>query len=263
LDGDADRLIYYYLDDDLKFHLLDGDKIALLLVDYMSELVKKSNLTLNFGIIQTAYANGNATKYATSLGIPVTCAPTGVKYLHRAAQDYDVGVYFEANGHGTVVFSDKAREEVRQATLAGNEGAKELGLFMDVINSTVGDAISDMLCVETALRAKGWDPKRWEAMYFDLPSRLLTVTVLNREWVETTDAEREVTKPVELARKLKSVAKKYPPTARAFVRPSGTEEIVRVYAEAEDQETADQYAAEVEKAVIKYCGIIPDDTPIF
>ena len=30
---------------------------------------------------------------------------TGVKYLHHAALDFDIGVYFEANGHGTVVFS--------------------------------------------------------------------------------------------------------------------------------------------------------------
>ena len=32
----------------------------------------------------------------------VSCVPTGVKYLHHEALKYDVGVYFEANGHGTV-----------------------------------------------------------------------------------------------------------------------------------------------------------------
>ena len=34
--------------------------------------------------------------------IPVTCVPTGVKYLHHKAKEFDVGIYFEANGHGTV-----------------------------------------------------------------------------------------------------------------------------------------------------------------
>lgn len=29
-DGDADRVVYFYLDNDNKFHLLDGDKIATL-----------------------------------------------------------------------------------------------------------------------------------------------------------------------------------------------------------------------------------------
>jgi phosphoacetylglucosamine mutase len=29
-DGDADRIVYYYLDEEKQFHLLDGDKIATL-----------------------------------------------------------------------------------------------------------------------------------------------------------------------------------------------------------------------------------------
>lgn len=34
--------------------------------------------------------------------VPVACVPTGVKHLHHKALDYDIGIYFEANGHGTV-----------------------------------------------------------------------------------------------------------------------------------------------------------------
>ena len=30
------------------------------------------------------------------------CVATGVKHLHAKALEFDVGVYFEANGHGTV-----------------------------------------------------------------------------------------------------------------------------------------------------------------
>jgi len=32
----------------------------------------------------------------------VVCVSTGVKHLHHAAKQFDIGVYFEANGHGTV-----------------------------------------------------------------------------------------------------------------------------------------------------------------
>ena len=34
--------------------------------------------------------------------VPVACTPTGVKHLHAEALKHSVGVYFEANGHGTV-----------------------------------------------------------------------------------------------------------------------------------------------------------------
>lgn len=46
--------------------------------------------------------------------VHVECVPTGVKHLHGAAHNYDIGVYFEANGHGTVTFSDKFFEIVGQ-----------------------------------------------------------------------------------------------------------------------------------------------------
>jgi phosphomannomutase len=43
----------------------------------------------------------------------VACVPTGVKFLHHKAQEFDIGVYFEANGHGTVVFSERASQLIR------------------------------------------------------------------------------------------------------------------------------------------------------
>jgi len=44
--------------------------------------------------------------------VPVACVSTGVKHLHHKAAHYDIGIYFEANGHGTVIFSDLARERI-------------------------------------------------------------------------------------------------------------------------------------------------------
>ena len=83
--------------------------------------------------------------------MPVSCVPTGVKHLHHEALKYDIGVYFEANGHGTVVFSDHAVSMIR------SRGGDKLSTLLDVINMTVGDAISDMLTVECVLANKGCD----------------------------------------------------------------------------------------------------------
>ena len=47
--------------------------------------------------------------------VPVACVCTGVKHLHHKALEYDIGVYFEANGHGTVLFSNNARNLITQA----------------------------------------------------------------------------------------------------------------------------------------------------
>lgn len=64
-DGDADRIIYYYLDEEGTFKMLDGDKIAALVAAFIVDLVKLAGLEnqIEVGIVQTAYANGASTKY--------------------------------------------------------------------------------------------------------------------------------------------------------------------------------------------------------
>lgn len=58
---------------------------------------------LTLGVIQTGYANSAATKYLNSLGATVISVPTGVKNMHFRAAKFDIGIYFEANGHGTIL----------------------------------------------------------------------------------------------------------------------------------------------------------------
>lgn len=126
--------------------------------------------------------------------------------------------------------------------------AKTFLRVIDLINETVGDAISDMLLVETILMAKGWDCADWAGQYQDLPNRQLKVLVQDRTVVTTTDAERICVTPSGLQEEIDCLAGKYA-GGRAFVRPSGTEDVVRVYAEARDKKEADTLATEVAIAV--------------
>ena len=105
LDGDADRLVYYYLDGQRVLRLLDGDKLLALYITFVSRLLKDADVSASVGIVQTAYANGASTRYMREvLKVEPLCTATGVKHLHHVAAEYDVGLYFEANGHGTVLF---------------------------------------------------------------------------------------------------------------------------------------------------------------
>lgn len=69
-DGDADRLMYFYLDERGRFRMLDGDKIASLVAAFIVELVKSAGLEekIRVGVVQTAYANGASTKYLSEVG---------------------------------------------------------------------------------------------------------------------------------------------------------------------------------------------------
>jgi phosphoacetylglucosamine mutase len=231
LDGDADRLIYYWIDPDTGFFMLDGDRISSLNASFIGDLVRSAGLEddLRIGVVQTAYANGASTAYIEKhLQLPVVCTPTGVKHLHHAACQFDIGVYFEANGHGTVVFSQEAirlfREKEPQSP-AQKDALDTLAAVSDLINQTVGDAISDMLMVEVILAHKGWTLKDWAMTYTDHPPGV----------------QDEIDECV----------KKYT-NARSFARASGTENACRVYAEAATRSEADELANKVAQLIKQF-----------
>ena len=254
MDGDADRLIYYFLDEGNTFRLLDGDRIATLAASFIGDLARSAGIAQNLkiGVIQTAYANGASTDYIEKvLKLPSVCTNTGVKHLHHAALRFDVGVYFEANGHGTITFSENALKTIKNTepqSPAQQRSLDRLQGLTDLINQAVGDAISDMLLVEAILAHKGWSPKEWLGTYTDLPSRLVRVEVADRSIFKAYDAERKLESPPGLQTKIDSLMSRYN-KGRSFARASGTEDAVRVYAEAASRSEADDLATRVANAV--------------
>uniref|UniRef100_A0A7N8XM03 Phosphoacetylglucosamine mutase n=1 Tax=Mastacembelus armatus TaxID=205130 RepID=A0A7N8XM03_9TELE len=223
-DGDADRIVYYYTGSEGHFHLLDGDKIATLISTFLKELLTQAGLHLKIAVVQTAYANGSSTHYLEDImKVIVRCTKTGVKHLHHAAQQFDIGVYFEANGHGTVLFSKAAEEKIQHLAEDPNtdDSRKRAALLLQNTINVINQ-------------------------------------VADRRVIDTTDAERRAVSPAGLQEAIDSLVKKYR-QARSFVRPSGTEDVVRVYAEAETQESADTLAHEVSLAVYRLAGGVGDE----
>ncbi|KAK8706264.1 hypothetical protein V6N13_049837 [Hibiscus sabdariffa] len=274
LDGDADRLVYFTVptNSSSKIDLVDGDKIlslfAVFIKEQLSILTKDGNENPNnnsqarLGVVQTAYANGASTDYLKNLGLEVIFTPTGVKHLHEKAAQFDIGIYFEANGHGTILFSEswlswlEARNNELSLASAGSEQQKAALRLLSVgklINQAVGDALSCLLLVEAILQHKGWSIQKWNELYQDLPSRQLKVKVVDRTAVTTTNAETIAVSPPGIQEAIDAETAKHL-KGRCFIRPSGTEDVIRVYAEASTQEAADSLADSVAKIVDRFLG---------
>ena len=260
LDGDADRLVYWYHSN--SFEIVDGDKIASLLAVFIaSELVNAQPLigTPSLGVVQTAYANGAAAAFLANRGINVTFAKTGVKYVHHAAEAFDVGVYFEANGHGTVLVKEVLRERLAQLDREPGTGGRarlavaRLHAISQLANQSVGDALADLLLVEAVLCLQQKSIAAWGALYNELPSRQLKQRVASRALLEPNATETRLVAPAALQSKVDALAASHN-SGRAFVRPSGTEDVVRVYAEAATRRDADALALEVRRAVFDLAG---------
>lgn len=75
----------------------------------------------------------------------------------------------------------------------------------------------------------------------------------DRNVITTTDAERICLTPPGLQDEIDSIVSKYS-KGRSFVRPSGTEDVVRVYAEAAISDEVDNLAREVSLKVYEMAG---------
>ena len=131
--------------------------------------------------------------------------------------------------------------------------ASQLLAFRDMVNEAVGDAFSDMLAVEAILRFYDWSEQDWLAEYVDLPNRLAKVEVPDRNKVQTLpDDETVCTAPEGLQKAIDEYVAKIE-KGRSFVRPSGTEDVIRVYAEAATEKDAQDLMEHVSGLVKKFC----------
>ena len=213
LDGDADRIICYYKVKD-RFYLLDGDYISALFAYYF---YKRINITgLRVGVIHTNYANSNFIDFVHSLGFHTKCTATGVKNLFRAAKHYDVGIYFESNGHGSVVFKDKHIDP-------------ELA---SLLNPFIGDGITDLFAILYVLQELDISPKQWFNLFHKKAANTYKFVVKDKTIFKTNASESRLIQPVKVQNSLDAIMEN---GYRIFIRPSGTENILRIHVEAETE----------------------------
>jgi phosphoacetylglucosamine mutase len=169
-------------------------------------------------------------------GVKVIIAKTGVKHLEKAVHPYDIGVYWEPNGHGTVLYSDAFVKRL-ESVLRTSEHADFVRLSAKILlsvgrvsNQAVGDGVADLLLVLAILMNERMSFSDWLNMYVERCSENQVVRVHDKNVITTEDCDRKVTRPVELQAAVEKASNGA--GRRAFVRPSGTEDVVRVYAEA-------------------------------
>ncbi|TNV80721.1 hypothetical protein FGO68_gene10832 [Halteria grandinella] len=249
-DGDADRLIYFYqrTEGDKVPVIIDGDKQFALILMYIKSLLEKLGIThseLTHVFVQTAYVNSRSTKFLKAKGINNELCPTGVKNAHPIVVGYDIGANDEPNGHGTIVCK---WDRVRAALESKKDSieAKKIQAILQLSNMTVGDAIANLLLIESILRDLDMSIADFATLYEENPSRMFKAVVKDRTKFNVVWDESRLTQPIELQNYIDALVSQTT-EGKAFVRPSGTEDILRLYAEAKTMEEMEALA----KAILK------------
>lgn len=239
-DGDVDRLILFTPD----AQIFDGDAQSVFIAELIKKELEASNISADIGVVLSYYSNMGAMDYLKNLGFNVVLAQTGVKNFVKEARKYDIGIYFEPNGHGSVAFSKKFVEKLDQT-----ESAEILKIFTRMFDPCVGDALANLLILKAFIKSSR-DLKK----YTENHSRLMTVKVQDKNKLKV-DQTNIVIEP-DIQKLIDEQVLLY--KGRAFVRPSGTEDLIRIFAECPNEHDCDRLAVNVAQIVYDECdGVGP------
>ena len=212
-DGDVDRLIFY----NQNIKIFDGDAQCAFIANYIKSLADSENIQCEIGVVLSHYSNMGAVEYLQK-NFKVVYAQTGIKNFVREARKFDVGVYFEPNGHGSVTFSKKFLEKIDE----NKKGKTALSILTEMFDPCVGDALANFLVFKAVLSSFE-DFNKYKENY----SRLLTVKIKDKNRIRVDQNNLVLEPDIQKDIDQQNLAFK----GRGFVRPSGTEDVVRVFAE--------------------------------
>jgi len=105
----------------------------------------------------------------------------------------------------------------------------------------VGDSIANVLLIEAILFDLDMTVQQFSEIYVENPSRLYKIKVADRTQFKTIADESRLTEPAEVQEEIDAAVAQVK-EGKAFVRPSGTEDILRLYSEAATLEEMNQLA---------------------
>jgi phosphoacetylglucosamine mutase len=235
-DGDVDRLILF----DQKGKIFDGDRQFVFLTDVIkSELINEGLLSYEIGVVLSYYSNSGAMDYLKQKGVTVVLSQTGVKNFVKESKKFDVGLFSEPNGHGSIYFSKRLIDKLEEK--GSNSILKTMARMFD---PCVGDAIANLLVFKALLKSTAdLEP------YRETISRLLIVKIKDKNLIKVDSTYRVIDSKIQ--KKIDEQVLTF--KGRAFVRPSGTEDLVRVFAECQDRKDCDKMALNIAQMIYDNC----------
>jgi phosphoacetylglucosamine mutase len=219
------------------------------------ELKKKFESDIRIGIVCTGYSNGAFMNYITkTLGLKLIIARTGVKFLHREAKEFDISIYFESNGHGTVFSQEHTLPKITKLNSFCNSATDSqllefISLFLCLFNRTTGDSLAIFNATECCLNFLNMTTLDFYNIYTELPAINYKLEVKNKTIFLPNEDETRLIEPKETQSLIDEVCSKYT-QSRCFIRPSGTEDVIRIYAEAQSLNEANEIIEIVKKYIL-------------
>lgn len=259
--------------------ILDGPKIICLfflcIIKMLSHIkleeLKEEIPIIDLNIIHTAYTNSAFLNYINYIknniivsinifkyiNINILCTKTGMKYLDHLAQKACIGIFFEPNGHGTI-YVDINKLQKWSLSLHINYDLSFIALqkYLLFFNQTVGDAFLDFIAIELSLSILNITINEWNNFYTPFPSMYININCPKHilpKIIPHPKHEQYLIEPITLQTHINQIVNSVDQQhGRCFVRPSGTENLLRIYAEAQTEQKMKDILDKARTCVLHY-----------
>uniref|UniRef100_A0A7E4VBG2 Phosphoacetylglucosamine mutase n=1 Tax=Panagrellus redivivus TaxID=6233 RepID=A0A7E4VBG2_PANRE len=240
LDGDADRMLYFTKKENGEIFLFDGDHLNKLFTEFIEKRLDALP-SCKLGTVFTGYSDMVMKQWAADLKVGGVVANTGVANLIKKANAFDIAVYFEPNGHGSVIVKKDVLREI-ESKAKENPRARELLNFLELVNPAIGDGVANFFATEYILSVEGLTTRSWMEQTFKPSNTQLSAIRVPDKDVFLVASEDET---IWLAPgPLKDACKELWQFLGTifgdftyFVRPSGTENVVRLFLQTSNDHT--------------------------
>uniref|UniRef100_A0A914YW57 Alpha-D-phosphohexomutase alpha/beta/alpha domain-containing protein n=1 Tax=Panagrolaimus superbus TaxID=310955 RepID=A0A914YW57_9BILA len=249
LDGDCDRMVMTFYCDKEQLHIFDGDHLLLLFIAFIRKVYENSN-GYRIGAVHTGYANSGLILAIQKIAEDYPClinirTGTGVAKLIKGSASADMAVYFEPNGHGSILVSPCCKAEFMKSPVAP---------LFELTNPAIGDGIANIRAIEYMLCKLGWSTKDWLQNSFErCPTRLTKIPVNSvLKYASHPKNEEILIQPACLQSYIEDTVRSFTTkygNCNVFLRPSGTENYMRLKVDMEKDD--DPKALELLVSVIE------------
>ncbi|GAW81068.1 phosphoacetylglucosamine mutase [Plasmodium gonderi] len=226
---------------------------------------------IDINIIHTAYVNSAFINHINEeknfanknielfrhINVNIICTKTGIKHLDNMARKSTIAILFEPNGHGSIYTNlQELNDWSIHLCIQNDRYFVALKNFLLFFNQTSGDAIVDFIAIELSLTFLNLTINDWDQFFTPLPSLYINLPcpkyVLDNI-IPHPDHEKYLIKPQGLQNRIDKIVFEIDPThGRCFIRPSGTEILLRIYAEAQTLRQRDHILDKVKQALLQY-----------
>ncbi|MCK5128379.1 MAG: phosphoglucosamine mutase [Clostridiales bacterium] len=199
---------------DEKGNVIDGDVLMLIYANYF----KQKNILKSNTLVTTVMSNMGLNIAAKQLGIDLEITAVGDRYVLEAMREKGYNLGGEQSGHF---------------------------IFLD--DNTTGDGMLSALRLMESYKIADCTMSELSTIMKSLPQILIGVNI-------DTTKKVLLDKTIEIQNAIKEIEESYQGKGRVLVRPSGTEPLIRVMIEGEDQDVITKDAQHIADVVKKHLG---------